>query len=580
MFSLPANLRKYIVDQRYDLYTPVDQACWRYILRQLQDFLTKNAHESYLEGLKQTGITVEEIPRIDEISKCLEKFGWRALPVSGFIPPTAFMELQSMGVLPIASDIRSLEHLLYTPAPDIVHEAAGHAPFIANFEFANYLKQYALVAKKAIISSEDLALYEAIRILSDIKENPRSTQEEIAKAQKNLDETSKSVTFLSEAGALTRYAWWTSEYGLIGDTKNPKIFGAGLLSSVGEARSCLNSSVKKIPLTAACVEQTYDITEPQPQLFVTPNFPYMETVLEEIASKMAFRVGGIEGLVKAIQAKTVNTVELNSGLQISGKFVDFKKNSANEVIFIKATGATQLSHSDIELSGHSKEYHADGFSTPLGRLEGFNKCISDFSSVDFATCEIFESQTTVLRFSSGIVVRGYLEKIHSRNGKNILLSFKNCKVELNTEILFDPSWGNFDMATGSMITSVFAGAADSFHYGALEDFVIKKVEPLPRSQQELKLFSLYDQLRGLRTRKNSDSVLSEDLETQLTSIYTQLEKEHPDDWLLLLELYELLIQNKLSPDLQKEVLASLNRNRLKSKNIMSLIDDGLRLKDI
>lgn len=126
--NLPFHLKKYIVEQDYDKYTSRDHAVWRYILRQLKNFLGTHAHESYLAGLEKTGIEIEQIPRIENISAHLEKFGWRALPVSGFIPPAAFMELQSLNILPIASDMRSLDHLLYTPAPDIVHEAAGHAP--------------------------------------------------------------------------------------------------------------------------------------------------------------------------------------------------------------------------------------------------------------------------------------------------------------------------------------------------------------------------------------------------------------------------------------------------------------------
>ena len=30
--------------------------------------------------------------------------------------------------------------------------------------------------------------------------------------------------------------WWTVEYGLIGQIGNPKIYGAGLLSSIGESK--------------------------------------------------------------------------------------------------------------------------------------------------------------------------------------------------------------------------------------------------------------------------------------------------------------------------------------------------------
>ena len=38
--------------------------------------------------------------------------------------------------------------------------------------------------------------------------------------------------------------WWTVEYGLIGEINNPKIYGAGLLSSVAESENCLKKLKK------------------------------------------------------------------------------------------------------------------------------------------------------------------------------------------------------------------------------------------------------------------------------------------------------------------------------------------------
>ena len=38
--------------------------------------------------------------------------------------------------------MRSRQHLTYTPAPDIVHESAGHSLIIINEEYSNYLKLY------------------------------------------------------------------------------------------------------------------------------------------------------------------------------------------------------------------------------------------------------------------------------------------------------------------------------------------------------------------------------------------------------------------------------------------------------
>ena len=103
-------------------------------------FFSKNAHSVYLDGLKKTGITLNKIPKIESINKKLNDFGWKAVCVRGFIPPNAFMEFQSLKILPIAADMRSHNNLTYTPAPDIVHEAAGHSPMISDSDYAEYLK--------------------------------------------------------------------------------------------------------------------------------------------------------------------------------------------------------------------------------------------------------------------------------------------------------------------------------------------------------------------------------------------------------------------------------------------------------
>src|SRR5690606_25308895 len=138
---LPKHLKQFIKPQNYDDYTPINQAVWRYVMRKNVDYLPKVAHKSYLEGLKKTGLEVENIPNMYGMNRILKEIGWAAVAVDGFIPPNAFMEFQAYNVLVIASDIRQLEHIEYTPAPDIIHEGAGHAPIIANPEYAEYLRR-------------------------------------------------------------------------------------------------------------------------------------------------------------------------------------------------------------------------------------------------------------------------------------------------------------------------------------------------------------------------------------------------------------------------------------------------------
>lgn len=575
---LPPHLRKYVVEQNYEKYTPADQACWRYILRQLKNYLSQHAHECYVDGLDKTGISVEEIPHISQISEKLEQFGWRALPVSGFIPPAAFMELQSLGVLPIASDMRSLAHLRYTPAPDIVHEAAGHAPILIHPEFAEYLRQYAQVAKRAILAKEDLEVYEAIRDLSDIKENPNSKPEDIARAEERLASANASVRTISEAIELSRMNWWTAEYGLIGDLKNPKIFGAGLLSSVGESKWCLSENVKKIPLSISCLEQTYDITEPQPQLYVTPDFKHLSVVLEEMASKMAFRQGGASGLKKALDARTVNTAQLDSGLQISGLLEKFES-SNGEVCFLKFSGPTQISFLEQQLKGHHKEYHAHGYSTPLGTILEFGKSLSQFNASDIQSLAV--GSQIRWTYKSGIQVQGILKSLTQRNGALLLLEISECTVKWNDQTLFQPDWGTFDLAAGMEVTSVFGGPADRIAYGETDDFVAKRV-PIPSySESQKKIFQLYQKIRDFRATNAADF-------NQLNSLFLET-KEYPQEWLPRLEVLEIALQlrqrfsHAQKDQLERllhEIRTDLDLFASRSPEWSEVIQDGLKIADL
>ncbi len=334
MREIPSYLLRYTIEQDYSLYTFEDQAVWRFIMRQLFHYLKDHAHSSYTQGLKKTGICIDTIPDISKMDEMLGSFGWRAVPVSGFIPPVAFMSFQAHKILPIACEMRSIEHILYTPAPDIVHEAAGHAPILIDKDFTNYLDAYAGIAQKAIISSEDIALYEAIRDLSDLKETHESRAQEVKEAEDHLNKTVNNMTYVSEAQLLGRMNWWTAEYGLIGDLLTPKLFGAGLLSSISEARNALIKP-KLIEFNTNCLNFSYDITEQQPQLFVTKSFKSLIPSLKEMSSSMAFVLGGEKGLKKAKKAKSVCTVETSNGESYSGIILDYVLDKDENILSLK-----------------------------------------------------------------------------------------------------------------------------------------------------------------------------------------------------------------------------------------------------
>jgi phenylalanine-4-hydroxylase len=552
--ATPKHLLQFAVDQRYDDYTPVDHAVWRFIMRQNIFFLREYAHKVYFQGLLNTGISFERIPRIQEMNDILAKIGWGAVAVDGFIPPAAFMEFQAYKVLVIACDMRQIHHIEYTPAPDIVHEAAGHAPIIVDREYSNYLQRFGEVGAKAMQSRKDFELYEAIRHLSILKEQPNSDAKEIEEATKLVEHRQKTLGKPSEMALLSRLHWWTVEYGLIGTLENPKIYGAGLLSSIGESVSCLEPNVKKIPYSIDAMNQPFDITTRQPQLFVCRDFQHLRDVLEEFASKMAYQVGGLEGMNKAIECNNVATCQYPSGLQVSGVFDEVIVDQNNRPIYLHTTGKTALAYKNKELPGHGIDYHKDGFGSPIG---------------NWKPAEIKEGKQTKLEFDSGITVDGKIDKVLDRDGKTLLISFSNCRVKYGDRTLFAPDWGTFDMAVGDRIVSVFNGAADKDAYNQVALVPKERTIKVPSDAKRNRLENLYGQVRKIRETKTGYERLGEIWETQ--------QAEHPEDWLLSMEIFEILDATDQQPALKARIEKFLNEKKAQTKDLTTLISWGFRL---
>ncbi len=554
--SLPGYLKTYVVTQDPNRYSARDHAAWRYIMRQSRAYFKDHAVSIYLAGLEQTGITIDRIPLISEMDAKLKRFGWGAVPVCGFIPPAAFLDFQARRILPIAFDMRSVHHIAYTPAPDIVHEAAGHAPIIADENYANYLTMYASMAQKAIFSRQDLDLYEAIRTLSDVKENPDSTSEMIAAAEAALTRASDALTYTSEANKVARMNWWTVEYGLLGSLQNPKIYGAGLLSSVGESQACLSSKVKKLPLSLKCVETTYNITEPQPQLFVAEDISHLVSILKEFETTLSFRRGGLHGLSQAKKCQTVTTTVLDSGIQISGELGDYLT-AGDDVIFIRFVSPVQLSYNGQELPNQGTAQHPHGFSSPLGRLtSAHDRPLTNLDDATLAAAGLKVGSRTRLSFTTGFVVEGLLSQVLRKNGQIILMTWKETTVTRGSEVYFEPAWGDFDMAVGEKVVSVFGGPADRERYDL--EFGHASTSPArtsPYSAQEHAMFDAYSTVRKMRDTAKKDGVGTLTLEKSIDLAETYA-KKFPNEWLLTLEVLELATMAKEvqgSPSLSKRL---------------------------
>lgn len=565
---LPKHLKQFIKPQDYEDYTPINQAVWRYVMRKNVDYLSKVAHNSYLEGLKKTGIEIDSIPSMYGMNRILSEIGWAAVAVDGFIPPNAFMEFQAYNVLVIASDIRQLEHIEYTPAPDIIHEGAGHAPIIANPEYAEYLRRFGEIGCKAISSHKDYEMYEAIRLLSILKEAEGTPQSEIEAAEKAVEDLQNNMGELSEMAQIRNLHWWTVEYGLIGTLENPKIYGAGLLSSIGESAWCMTDNVKKLPYTIEAAQQSFDITKVQPQLYVTPDFAYLSLILEEFANTMALRTGGLSGIKKLIDSKALGTVELSTGLQISGVFTNVIEHEGKP-IYLQTTGKTALANREKELVGHGTAAHLEGFGSPIGKLKGINLAIEDMSPRDLKAYDIYEGETATLEFEGNIKVVGeIITGKRNLHGEIILISFKNCTVTHGETVLFRPEWGTYDMAVGKKLVSAFSGPADVNSFDLIAHVPSSKTIKTSTSEERDALEVLYHTVRNIRETK--------DTTTSLAPIFEKLKEEHSNDWLLSVELAELL-KARNETQLLNEILSHLENLKKQRPEVAQLISNGLEL---
>lgn len=568
--KLPNHLRQFIVEQHYAHYTPVDHAVWRYVMRQNYSYLKDIAYYPYIPGLEAAGLTIEKIPDLQDMNNALRKIGWGAVTVDGFIPPSAFMEYQSYRVLVIAADIRQLHHIEYTPAPDIIHESAGHAPIIADKEYHEYLSYFGSIGAKAMFSSKDFELYEAIRELSILKEMHDTDPALLRKAEKKVDFCQKNIGEPSEMALLSRLHWWTVEYGLIGTLDEPKIYGAGLLSSIGESTSCMDPKVTKNWYTLDAINYPFDITKTQPHLFVTPDFQNLINVLEQFADTMAFRRGGSEGILKAIECKNISTAVYSSGLQVSGIFTDMGMDPNDLLQFIKTTGPSALAYGNKQLDGHDKNYHSDGYSSPVGRLSDFNSPLEQASDQELQKLGILVNEKVSLKFISGLIVSGIVQSIKRMDGKVILISFSDCTVHDEPgNIFFEPSWGIYDMAVGDQITSVYCGAADKDSFKEIAPVSKTATQQLEYDNLTKKYHELFRNVRHCRENHTSRE--------QLLSVWDDIQKNFREDWLCSMEILEILDNENIYNKTASDIRIYLEMKASNEASLTKLIHDGFYL---
>jgi phenylalanine-4-hydroxylase len=135
-------------------------------------------------------------------------------------------------------------------------------------------------------------------------------------------------------------------------------------------------------------------------------------------------------------------------------------------------------------------------------------------------------------------------------------------------ILFQPEWGIYDMAVGKKVISAFSGPADVNSFDLISHLPSSKTIKVKHSVERDDLEVLYQTIRNIRETK--------DTETSLAPIFDKLRTDHPNDWLLAVEITELL-NDRNEPQLLQEIMVYLDQLKVKRPEVAHLIAGGLDL---
>lgn len=186
-----------IIDQNWDAYSEEEHETWQMLFDRQVEVLQGRACDEYFQGLETLGLNGNAIPNFEEMNKNLKAAtGWQVVAVPGLIPSRPFFTMLENKLFPAGNFIRKREELDYLEEPDIFHDVFGHVPLLTNPAYAEYMQAYGTAGKAAI-------------------EN-------------------KGVKYLA------RLNWYTIEFGLIKNEDGIKIYGAGIVSSFGEAKYALD----------------------------------------------------------------------------------------------------------------------------------------------------------------------------------------------------------------------------------------------------------------------------------------------------------------------------------------------------
>jgi phenylalanine-4-hydroxylase len=248
------------IHQVYEQYSNENQEAWRKLYARIQPRWERYANDHFRRGVEALALPPDRIPRLSEINQRLQPLtGFQAKAVSGYVPGFLFFDCLRRREFPTTITIRPADRMDYLPEPDIFHDIAGHVPMHTSKAFADTLVRFGDCA------------HTAARMTAEIR-----------------DEGERARRLTSIIRALSRFFWFTVEFGLMRGPQGICAYGSGLLSSYGELQHAIESDqVQRYPLQLEWViNQGAEIDHYQPLLFIVDSFDHLFAMVDRLEQWM------------------------------------------------------------------------------------------------------------------------------------------------------------------------------------------------------------------------------------------------------------------------------------------------------
>jgi phenylalanine-4-hydroxylase len=178
-------------------FTDEQHDIWRNLYSRQAEKVLKYACREYLEGSEYLDLPADHIPSVQFLNERITpRSGWRTIRTKvRYSDAVQWYAHFARKEFLVTDYVRSREELDFTPEPDMFHDVYGHLPYFTLPEYVEIQEMFAPAFQRS----------------------------------KN-DEQRENIK---------RLAWFSTEFGLIRENGELKIFGTGLISSKGEMEHVL-----------------------------------------------------------------------------------------------------------------------------------------------------------------------------------------------------------------------------------------------------------------------------------------------------------------------------------------------------